>query len=373
MRKLILSATLLLSVATFAQKDELKTLKKIYSKTTLTEKDLLDYKTASEALQGLANEESDIVYAKFYKTMYPTLELAAKGDKASTDDQLSFFKPEYIKEYTNVVNETIEFEKKSGKKIYTDDLVKKNAEFKKMLNTLALSLNGVSKFKEASDTFYSLYLFDPKNEGSSLQNAALLAVNAQDYKTAEKLYEEYYNSDFFNNGVSFLAVNKANGNEENFGSTNEAKQLRTTYISKGLYEKPRDERVNENKGVVLRTLAILTAQNDGDKKKLERYLTEARKLLPNDEDLITTEFNLYFNQGYELIKDDMKMVDDINKVIDNKKKYDELVGKRKEIFAKALPFFEKAYQVKSSDENTKNVLKIAYEILGQTEKAKAIN
>ena len=373
MKKLVLSATLLLSVATFAQKEELKTLKKIYAKETISEKDLEAYKTASDALQNLATEESDKVYAKFYKTMYPSLVLASKGSKVTMEDQMNLFKPEFIKDYGNVVSETIEFEKKSGKKIYTEELIKEKDEFKKMLNSLAMSLNGASKFKEASNAFYALYLFDPKSEGTSLQNAAQLAVNAQDYKLAEKLYEEFYNSDFFNNGVTYLAVNKANGKEENFGSNNEAKLLRTTYISKGLYEKPRDERVNKNKGEVLRTLAILNAQNEGDKKKLELYVTEARKLLPKDEDLLTTEFNLYFNQGYEFIKDDMKMVDEINKVTDNKKKYDELVAKRKEIFAKALPFFEKAYKVKPEDENTKNVLKITYETLGQPEKAKAIN
>lgn len=373
MRKLILSATLLLSVATFAQKEELKTLKKIYSKTTITEKDLTEYKTASDALQSLATEESDKVYAKFYNVMYPTVVLASKGAKATMEDQMSLYKPDFIKSYGEVINETIEFEKKSGKKIYTDELIQEKDEFKKGISALAMNFNNSSKFKEASALFYSLYTFDPKNEGSSLQNAAQLAVSAQDYKLAEKLYEEFYNSDYFNNGITYLATNKANGNEENFGSNNEAKLLRSTYVSKGLYEKPRDERVNKNKGDILRTLAILNAQNEGDKKKLELYVTEARKLLPNDQDLILTEFNLYFNQGYELIKDDMKMVEEINKVTDNKKKYDELVAKRKDIFAKALPFFEKAYQVKPEDENTKNVLKITYEILGQPEKAKAIN
>lgn len=368
MKRLVLSATLLLSVATFAQKEELKTLKKIYSKDVISEKDLVAYKTASDALENLAVEESDKVYAKFYKTMYPTVVLASKGSKVTVDDQLNLYKPEFIKEYGEVINEIIEFEKKSGKKIYTDDLIKEKDEFKKMLNSLAMSLNGASKFKEASITFYSLYKFDPINEGISLQNAAQLAVNAQDYKLAEKLYEEFYNSDYFNNGVVYFAVNKANGNEESFGS----KEMRSIYISKGLYEKPRDEKVNKIKADILRALSILIAQNEGDKKKLEMYVTEARKLLPNDQDLIITEFNLYFNQGYELIKDDMKMVDEINKVADNKKKYDELVAKRKEIFSKALPFFEKAYQVKSEEENTKNILRVAYEILGQPEKAKAI-
>ena len=373
MKKLVLSATLLLSVATFAQKDELKVLKKIYAKETISEKDLAEYKTASDALQSLATEESDKVYAKFYNVMYPTVVLASKGTKATMEDQMSLYKPDFIKSYGEVINETIEFEKKSGKKIYTDELIQEKDEFKKGISALAMNFNNSSKFKEASALFYSLYTFDPKNEGSSLQNAAQLAVSAQDYKLAEKLYEEFYNSDYFNNGITYLATNKANGNEENFGSNNEAKLLRSTYVSKGLYEKPRDERVNKNKGDILRTLAILNAQNEGDKKKLELYVTEARKLLPNDQDLILTEFNLYFNQGYELIKDDMKMVEEINKVTDNKKKYDELVAKRKDIFAKALPFFEKAYQVKPEDENTKNVLKITYETLGQPEKAKAIN
>ena len=73
MKKLILSAALLVSVATFAQKEELKTLKKIYAKETISEKDLETYKATSDVLQSLASDESDKVYAKFYKTMYPTL------------------------------------------------------------------------------------------------------------------------------------------------------------------------------------------------------------------------------------------------------------------------------------------------------------
>jgi predicted RNA-binding protein len=373
MKKLILGATLLVSVATFAQKDELKTLKKIYAKDEISEKDLEAYKTANDALQALASEESDKVYAKFYKVMYPTVVLASKGKKATMQDQMGIYKPEFIKDYGEVINETLEFEVKSGKKIYSDDLIQEKVDFKKGLSTIAMNLNNASKFKEASVLFYSLYTFDPKEEGSSLQNAAQLAVSAKDYVLAEKLYEEFYNSDYFNNGVSYFAFNKANGIEQNFGSSKEAKDLRTSYISKGIFEKPRDEKVNKSKGDVLRALSILIAQNEGDKKKLEMYVTEARKLLPNDQDLLITEFNLYFNQGYELIKDDMKMVEEINKVTNDKKKYDDLVAKRKEIFTKALPFFEKAYQIKPSDENAKNVLKITYENLGQTEKAKAIN
>jgi len=43
------------------------------------------------------------------------------------------------------------------------------------------------------------------------------------------------------------------------------------------------------------------------------------------------------------------------------------------MFAKALPNFEKAYSIDPTDENTKTILKMSYDITGQPEKAKAIN
>lgn len=368
MKKLVLSATLLLSVATFAQKDELKTLKKIYSKDVISDKDLQAYKSASDALETLASEESDKVYAKFYKIMYPTLVMASKGTKATMQDQVSLYTPEFIKEYGQVINETLEFEKKSGKKIYTDELIKEKSEFKKEIFAIAMNLNNTSKFKEASALFYSLYTLDPKEEGKSLKNACILAVQAEDYKLAQKLYEEYAVSDYLNNGITFYAVNKANGNEEEFSSRAD----RTQYISLGSHEKPKDVKNSTDKANVLKLLAIIYSQNSELEKAKSTY-AEARKLAPNDEELKQGEFQIYFNSGYALLADEQKIVNEINNSINNKKKYDEFIQKRKDMFAKALPDFEKAYSINPNDANIKSVLKMAYEVLGQAEKAKAIN
>ncbi|MQP24281.1 hypothetical protein GFJ94_04300 [Flavobacterium sp. LMO8] len=368
MKKLLLSATLLLSVATFAQKDELKTLKKIYSKETISDKDIAAYKTASDALETSATEESDKVYAKFYKTMYPTIVLASKGDKATIQDQMGLYNPEFIKQYGVVIDETIAFEKKSGKKIYTDELIEEKKGFKETLNALAGSLNNASKLKESSAIFYSLYLFDPKGEGKALNNAAILAVNSKEYKSAEKLYEELANSDYMKSGMYYYATNKANGNEEEIGSREE----RTKYISMGLYEKPRDVKVSRTKPDVLKILAILYTQN-GNMDKAKATYAEARKLSPNDEELKNGEFNIYFNSGYSGLAEDDKLVTEINNSRADKKKYDELMQKRKEMFAKSLPDFEKAYSINPNDANTKSILKLTYEIIGQPEKAKAIN
>lgn len=368
MKKLVLSATLFLSVATFAQKDELKTLKKIYAKETISVKDLETYKSTSDALQNLVTEEADKVYAKFYKVMYPTIELASKGEKATLQDQMKLYNPEFIKEYGVVIDETIAFEKKTGKKVYTDDLIIEKDQFKQGIMTFALALNSASRFKEASAAFYNLYTFDPKNEGKSLQNAAILAVQANDAKLGEKLYEEFYKSDYFNNGVIYYATNKASGVEEDLGT----RENRTKNIGAGFYENPRDEKVNKMKPEVQRILSILYVQN-GEIAKAKEIFTEARMQNPNDEELKTGEFNLYFNEGFAGLKDEDRLVAEINASTANKKKYDELMAQRKAMFQKVIPSFEKAYSINPTDANTKNILKLAYEITGQLEKAKAIN
>jgi tetratricopeptide (TPR) repeat protein len=367
MKKLILGATLLVSVATFAQKDELKTLKKIYSKSEISEKDLESYKAASDALQGLASEESDKVYAKFYKVMYPTVVLASKGAKATPQDQMNLYNPEFIQEYGTTIDETIAFEKKSGKKVYTDDLIEEKKEFKQGLTTLALSLNKAKKYKEAAILFYNVYLFDKKTEGKSLQNAAILSVQCEDYKLALKYYEELLASDYVTNGIVYFAVNKATGLEEEVSS----REDRIKFISMNLYEKPRDLKVSDNKPEFMRILALLYRQNN-DLDKAKDIYTKARIIAPDDEELKKGEFELYYSLGYSGLSEEEKLVNELNASRADKNKFDELLAKRKTMFMNVIPDFEKAYSINPSDQNTKSILKMAYEVTGQPEKAKAI-
>jgi len=75
MKRLLLTTTLLFSILSFSQKEELKALKKIYDKETHSTKDLETYKTTLANLESIVSEESDKVYANFYKGMLPLLEL----------------------------------------------------------------------------------------------------------------------------------------------------------------------------------------------------------------------------------------------------------------------------------------------------------
>lgn len=365
MKKLILSATLLLSVAAFAQKDELKVLKKIYAKDAISEKDLEAYKAANEALQSKATEESDKVYAKFYQVMYPTVVLASKGEKVTPQEQFSVYTLDFIKEYSTVINETIAFEKKSGKKIYTDELLEEMKEFKQSMTSIAMTLNGAKKYKEAAPYFYKVYYFDPKNEGKSLQNAAILSVQGEDYKEAIKYYEELVASDYMANGVVYFAFNKATGLEEEIAT----KEDRDKFISLGLYEKPREQKVSDGKPESLRILALLYRQAS-EFEKAKVVFAKARALAPDDEELKKGEFELYYNLGISGLSEEEKLVAEINASRADKNKFDALMGKRKEMFFKIIPDFEKAYSIDPTNESAKSILKMAYTVTGQPEKAK---
>ncbi len=368
MKKLVFLISLSSTMFAIAQKDELKTLKKIYAKDKISATDLTEYKAAYEKLETLATEESDKVYLNFYKTMYPTAELASKGEKATMMDIMKVFTPDFIKKYGITINEVIDFEKKSGKLIYTEELLEEKNLYKQSLMNMANTANSSSKFKEASNSYYALYLFDPANEGKSLHNAAILAVQAEDLVLAEKLYEELRDSDFLKKGFIYTGVNKANGSVETFRTREEKEQNQKL----GLYENFKQTSSSSLKPEIYRNLALLSeSSKDFDKKK--KAYAEAREISPEDQDLINGEFNLYYYKGAEIIKEDNKWVSEINASLDDAKKFNELKAKRSQMFMEALPFFEKAYSIIPSNADGKSILKSTYELLGMTEKANALN
>ena len=74
---LLLVSSILISTATLAQKDELKTLKKIYGREKISDSDMELYKTTLVNGESLiaGSTEDDKVYFGFYKAMSPILEL----------------------------------------------------------------------------------------------------------------------------------------------------------------------------------------------------------------------------------------------------------------------------------------------------------
>lgn len=376
MKRILFIVALIISTATFAQKEEIKVLKRLdnmESKPSQKDMDkMTEALTALDSKVDLLSDEDKVLY-HYFKVSQPIMEVMMVAMKNPNDlaaiqkASLKYNSPEFLESMSSHYNSMKELESKLGKKEYTEDIKPLIDMMKQQLSQAAFQLNTAKKYKEASEAFYSLYKFDNSN-GSNLENAAILAVQAQDYKLAEKYYDELKDSDYLNNATLYYAVNKASGTEETFPT----RESRLKVIQLGTHEKPREEKASIKKPEVYKILALVSSQN-GNFDKAKIIIDEALKLNPEDKDLKEEGSRIFFNEAYEILKDDQKLVDEINQNLDKKDKYDELSNKRMSNFEKALPKLEKAYMFDSQNQNTKSLLKISYEILGMKEKAASIN
>lgn len=432
--KFLVAGALLVSVATFAQKDELKALKKIYNKDVIKGDDLTEYKSLVEKVQPIATEEGDKVYANFYKCMIPVLEFSAI-DKTMPPLQIQmalmkFVNPKAIAELATGLNATLDYEKKTGKKIQTDDIIETISAFKPELLNFAVKLGNEKKYKESGDVLYAIYQLDKKDQ-ETLYYAANYAANGKDYDNALLYYRELRAINYTGEGTLYIAKNKVTGAEDSY--TN--KKERDNLIQIGTHIDPREEKIPSKKGEIIRNIALILI-DQGKTEEAKTAITEARKENPDDTGLIVSEANIYlnlkdsvnykrlitealeknpndevlvFNLGvtcsnakeYEeaekyynkaiqlkpdflsayinladlVLKPDAKIVEEINKLSTSEKdlkRYDVLKAQRQKLFQKAMPIYEKAHQLDPKDEDIKSVLKSVYSYLELTDKVKAL-
>ncbi|HLO72524.1 MAG TPA: tetratricopeptide repeat protein [Flavobacterium sp.] len=430
MKKLILSATLLLSVATFAQKDELKTLKKIYAKDVPSAEEIQTYRSTLTALENIATEESDKVYANFYKVMLPILELSSQGDASNSAQIAKLINAKNISILADGLNQTLDFEKKTGKKIYTDDINETIQSYKPMFWDFVVALDGQKKYNEVSEILYSIYQLDKKDQ-EKLYLAASYAINANNYDKAIEYHKELIAINYTGEGTLYYAKNKATGTEDAYSD----KATRDSFVRIGSHNLPREEKIPSKRGDIFKTYAMLLVEK-GKTEEAKTAITEARKVSPKDTSLILVEADLYlklndlitykklinevlainpndadlvFNLGvvsqnsnqledaekyYKKVLElnpnyvnaylnlstlklspDVKLVDEMNKLgtsANDIKKYNALKAERVKLFNAALPLLEKAYELDSTNESVKSNLLEVYSFLEMTDKYKAL-
>lgn len=429
-KQIIIASTLLVSVASFSQKDELKALKKIYAKEIPSASDIVDYKSNVAKLESLASEESDKVYANFYKCMTPIMEISALGQAATPAQMMKFVNAKSISDLATGLNATLDFEKKTGKKVYTDDINETIASFKPEMMNYAVALGNQKKYKESSEVLYSIYQLDKKDQ-ENLYYAAGYAVNGEDYESALKYYKELKTINYSGEKIVYTAKNIATGEVENYDD----KTVRDSFVRLKTHTNPKEEKIPSKRGEIYKNIAlILLQQNKTDEAKAA--INDARKDNPNDTSLILTEadlyyklgdfvkykelvgqalaanpndadliFNLgvvsteskqydeaekYYNKVIELkpdyvnaylnlsdlkLKPDSKIVEEMNKLgtsTADLKKYDSLVLERKKLFNSALPLLEKAIELDPANEVVKSNLLTVYNFLEMTDKYKAL-
>ena len=90
-KHIVLASAVLISVSSFAQKDELKKLRKIYDKETPSAADLADYKTNLDKLSISATEEGDKISYNYYRVNTAGIEIASLGPNPSPSQVAKYF------------------------------------------------------------------------------------------------------------------------------------------------------------------------------------------------------------------------------------------------------------------------------------------
>lgn len=417
------AASLLLSMSAFAQKDELKGLKKLTElKTAPTDAQLQEFSTlisAFESKEGSATEEQKKDFY-FYRGRYNLLFAAAKnpGSAASIIDKA-----------VADLNKVVEIES-SGKKKYTEQIQQQILPTAKLgIQQIAQNLADEKKYKEAAEAYALAYKVDTK-DAFSLYNAAALATNAQDYDNALKYYLELEKSKFTGEATYYVATNKASGQEENF--PNQA--TRDVAVKSGGYDKAREIKQPSLRPEIVKNIALIY-NTQGKTDKAKEFFANARKENPENIDLLLQEADLYYksgdvetykklvgeaiakkpndpslffnlgvvntesqpaeaekyykkalelkpdyfdallNLGQLQMNDDAKIVAEMNKLGTSAKdnaRYDVLKKQRTAMFNKALPYLEKAHKINPEDQNVIAVLAGIYQALERNDDYKAM-
>lgn len=429
----LLASSLMLSAISFAQKDELKTLKKLYAKDQLSAENISEYKAAVNSLTAMsALAEQDLVYVNFYKAMLPIIEMndAVAKNPSNIQSFAKNFTPEYVNPMVKDLNAVLDYEKKSGKEVYTKDITETMASVKPQIIDIAYGLNDKKMLAQSAKAFESAYLFD-KNDPINLYNASILAMQAKDYDYALTLLDELIKIKYSGEGTLFFAVNKSSKQEESFPN----KQQRDLFVKTGSHEKPREEKIPSKKGDIYKSYVSILIDK-GRVEEAKKAIAEARVLSPEDSALIIAEANLYYqtkdyatykkligealmktpndvdllfnygavsssmgnskeakeyfekvisidpknakaynNLGALAIEGDDKIVKEMQGLgmsPKESKRYDELKKKRGEMFRNAVPYYEKAMELDPNDESIKSMLLNIYQFLEMDAKHKAL-
>ncbi len=415
----ILASAFLISVSSFAQKDQIKAAEKS-----------LKNGNAAEAVATLKQAESSIGSATdAEKAQYYFVKGNAMADlakkKVETGKNLSGAAKAY--------QEVLTIEKTSGKSKYSADATTAMAEMKNQLINAAVEAGTAKNYMSASDLLYQAYEID-KSDMDKLYYAANYAINAQNFDRALSLYDELIKQNYSGEGMNYYAKSAVNEQEEFFGANAAAKTDRDTKVRLKLYTNPRDEKVPSKRGEIYKNIALILVQQ-GKTEEAKKALATAREANPDDTSITLTEANVYlelndfvtykrlitdvlaknpndadlvYNLGVIAAKTDpveaekhykraievkpdftnaylnlailkldadKKIIEEMNKLgtseKDNKR-YEVLKKQRTDMFNGALPYLEKAYELDAKNEDVANTLLNVYGALEMTDKKKAL-
>jgi tetratricopeptide (TPR) repeat protein len=414
MKKLI-TLVFLLAVASmvFAQKSELKAIEKAIKNSNFG-----DAESAVSAAEALIGSMDDKSKAKFYFIKAQALYANGKGSDKNIDEAITS------------LDDLKELESKMGKLKYTPEA---NEMSSQMLNSFFEKANtafNAKNYKVAAERFERIYKMSPKDT-LYLYYAASSAVSANDYDIALDYYVQLKNLGYTGIATNYYAINSESGEEETFAT----KQTRDISIQVKTHVIPKDEQTASKSAEIVKNIALIYV-NLGENEKALGAMSDARSENPDDLGLLLSEANVYLKMGnkdkfkdlmeeavakdpnnpellynlgvlaaeggnneaskkyYEkaialdptyvdaynniavsILAGESGIVDQMNGLgtssADNKK-YEALKDKRTGLYNEAIPFLEKALELKSTNIDAARTLMNIYSALGETEKFKAM-
>jgi tetratricopeptide (TPR) repeat protein len=271
-KQIIVALALLVSSFSFSQKNELKDAEK-----AIKNGNFADAKTAIKSAESLIENTDDKTKAKFY--FLKGQALYANGNASNADIESAIASFDMV--------EKVE----GGNGKYSSEVTSLKQG---MLNTFLTKANSALESKDYSASsigFEKAYRMSPKDT-LYLYYAASTAVNAQDYNTSLKYYEELRDLGFTGIEMEYTAVVKETGEVENFSS----KSLRDISVKAGTHITPKDQKSDSKTGEIVKNIALIYVSN-GENEKALAAMKQAREANPNDLSLILSEANVQLKLG----------------------------------------------------------------------------
>lgn len=276
---IILSASLLMSIAAFSQKSEVKAAEKALKSNDFTSA----LANISKAESLIANADAK-TKAKFYYVK--GMALYANGTK-----------PMNAEKAAAVLEELMKIEKESKASKYS-------AEASQTLKNIVIAINDqaakdydkaiqdsdLESFKKASSGFYRVYNLSVRDT-SALYSAAVSAYYGKDYENSTIHLQKLLDLGFTGISKTYKAENP-DGTFRYFTS----KKDMDTNIRLGIVKNGNEEASESRTKNIYKFLAMSYSATEKSDEAIE-MIGKARSLAPNDYNLILDEANLYYQIG----------------------------------------------------------------------------
>lgn len=414
--QILFLSVFLISMTIFGQKDEIKSAEKAIKSN--------DFNTAISAIQqaeNLISNADDKLKAKFYYIKGLALyqnggpQMDVNKTAAAFNELLAFEKSINSYKYSDEVNSLI------GKMV--NDIATKATED----YTLAMESKEPEDFKKAAKQFHQVYLLS-KSDTVYLDNAALVYYFGKDYATSRDLYQQLLDLNYTGIAEEYIATNKADGQDVTYPD----KKAMDLQVKLGIAENPRVEVKESRREMIFKNLAQ-NYSDLGEMNKALEYIAMGRAEFPKSYSLLIDEANIYYklednakfkerlemaiemnpteptlyynvgvmnmdqknldeaikyfekaielnpdygdaynNIGAAIIDKAAPIIDEMNKSLSDFAKYDKLQKQQFEIYGKAVPYYEKAFELNKSSISVVQTLMGLYENLGMNEKLEAM-